>query len=160
MLIGRLLRRILSRSIRIFKSDDSDTVATISSWLTQCIPSHCIWGPSDVEDSRMPTRLIHVGHGEGDGQHSAPYVTLTHRWGNSITLDRMNLTTERLSQYEERIPIGDLSQYVQDAMWLTRRLGFEYLWIDFICIVQDSDEDWGTEASLTSLLYIDIAHFV
>ena len=34
----------------------------------------------------------------------------------------------------------------RDAVIATREMGFDYLWIDSLCIVQDSDEDWLYEA--------------
>jgi hypothetical protein len=34
----------------------------------------------------------------------------------------------------------------QDAIKVTRRLGLQFIWIDSLCIVQDSVEDWGHES--------------
>jgi hypothetical protein len=35
----------------------------------------------------------------------------------------------------------------RDAVFITRKLGFCYLWINALCIIQDSEEDWVREAS-------------
>jgi hypothetical protein len=32
-------------------------------------------------------------------------------------------------------------QTLKDAVYVTRRLGIRYLWIDALCIIQDSPED-------------------
>ncbi|KAB2099755.1 hypothetical protein AG0111_0g11925 [Alternaria gaisen] len=37
--------------------------------------------------------------------------------------------------------IKDLPQTIQDAIFVTRQLKLEYLWIDSMCIIQDSEED-------------------
>ena len=34
----------------------------------------------------------------------------------------------------------------QDAVKVTRELGKRYLWIDSLCIIQDSEEDWKKES--------------
>lgn len=36
---------------------------------------------------------------------------------------------------------------------LTRRLGFLYLWMNSLCIIQDSAEDWDREANLMGKIY-------
>lgn len=38
-------------------------------------------------------------------------------------------------------------------MTLTHRLGIRYIWIDAVCILQDSVEDWRTEASKMGNVY-------
>lgn len=41
----------------------------------------------------------------------------------------------------------------QDAVAITRSLGVQYLWIDSLCILQDSREDWETEAANMKRVY-------
>ena len=36
---------------------------------------------------------------------------------------------------------------------MTSRLGFEYLWIDSVCIIQDSEDDWRQEAAQMADVY-------
>ncbi|KAK5121834.1 hypothetical protein LTR85_004709 [Meristemomyces frigidus] len=56
-------------------------------------------------------------------------------------------------QYIERIPDQALSQTFLDAIEVTRKLGFRYLWVDALCIVQDDTEDWLREAAQMSSIY-------
>ncbi|KAL9112220.1 MAG: hypothetical protein Q9187_007804, partial [Circinaria calcarea] len=39
------------------------------------------------------------------------------------------------------------------AIAIARRLGYQYLWIDSLCIVQDSDEDWMRESAMMGQIY-------
>jgi hypothetical protein len=63
-----------------------------------------------------------------------------------------------MSNYEARIN-GDgfqnLSQVFKEAIFITKRLGFCYLWIDSLCIIQDSDngEDWTIESKKMAQYY-------
>jgi hypothetical protein len=41
----------------------------------------------------------------------------------------------------------------QDAVLVTRRLNIKYLWIDSLCIIQDSIEDWAREAARMGDIY-------
>lgn len=48
-----------------------------------------------------------------------------------------------------------LPQTLQDAVHVTRMLGLQYLWIDSLCIIQDSADDWQREASQMADIYIN-----
>ena len=45
------------------------------------------------------------------------------------------------------VPWSSLSMVFQDAVRVCRRLGIRYLWIDSLCIIQDSKDDWELESS-------------
>lgn len=81
---------------------------------------------------------------------SARYATLSHCWGSKkyLCLTKNNLDTFLLA-----IPVHELSQTVVDAIWVARSLGFAYLWIDTLCIIQDDLQDWAWEASAMSFVY-------
>ena len=51
------------------------------------------------------------------------------------------------------IPSSELPQTFQDAISVTRRLQIRYLWIDSLCILQDSPEDWDHESAQMHLVY-------
>jgi hypothetical protein len=54
---------------------------------------------------------------------------------------------------EKRFELSEISQTFQDAVKLTQALGIRYLWIDSICIIQDSKEDWERESSNMMAVY-------
>ncbi|KAI6756070.1 hypothetical protein HG530_011806 [Fusarium avenaceum] len=53
------------------------------------------------------------------------------------------------------IRVRDLPQTIQEAILACIGLGIEYIWIDCLCIVQDSDldEDWKKEAAMMGFIY-------
>ncbi|KAH8597031.1 hypothetical protein B0O99DRAFT_509108, partial [Bisporella sp. PMI_857] len=42
--------------------------------------------------------------------------------------------------------VKSLMKTFQDAMYVAMKPGFCYIWIDSLCIVQDSKSDWTREA--------------
>ena len=67
------------------------------------------------------------------------YLALSHCWGASKFL---TLTKANYESFCEGIDIALLSKTFQHAISVCRRLGFRYIWIDSLCIVQDSPKDW------------------
>lgn len=72
------------------------------------------------------------------------YMTLSYRWGPSpqILLLTSNLETFR----RHGSPIADLPQTFKDLVVVARSFSVRYVWIDCLCIIQDSAEDWEAEA--------------
>ena len=52
---------------------------------------------------------------------------------------------------------SDLSHTFQDAVRITYELGFTYLWIDALCILQGDLEDWQRESGLMYAIYSQCA---
>ena len=42
---------------------------------------------------------------------------------------------------------------MKEALLVTRALGFQYLWIDALCLVQDDPDDWSREAASMQQVY-------
>ena len=53
----------------------------------------------------------------------------------------------------QAINFSHLPQTFRDAMEVAQRLGIRYLWIDSLCIIQDSVEDWQKESATMSQVY-------
>ena len=62
-------------------------------------------------------------------------------------------TTTNLNTRMHAIPKTELSQLYQDAVLVTRKLGLQYLWIDSLCILQDSRGDWERESVLMGQVF-------
>lgn len=77
-------------------------------------------------------------------------MTLSHCWGSSRPL---TTTKSTLKEREQLISMESLPPTFRDAVIITRNLGFKYLWIDSLCILQDSVEDWQIESSRMQGVY-------
>lgn len=107
--------------------------------------------PVDSHKSWRPTRLIDLGC---EGQETvrldisstpAKYITLSHRWGNT---DIFKATKSMIAKLQVGIEIEKLPRKFIEAFTVCRKLGYRYIWIDSLCILQDDDDDWRAEASL------------
>ena len=136
-------------------------------WLEDCENKHeeCIEHALVFENnhkSNLPTRIISL-HGLAESAsvclvvHSRPgprwgrYVALSHRWPTGSC--SWVTTQENLQARTNRLPISDLPQTLQDCIYIVNQLGIRYLWIDSICIIQDSAADWELESSQMTDIY-------
>jgi hypothetical protein len=85
---------------------------------------------------------------------AARYLTLSHCWGSATPLQT---TKANIGSHLHNIPLPTLPQLFRDAITLTARLGHKYLWIDSLCIIQDSTPDWDRKSSLMSSIYANSA---
>jgi len=60
---------------------------------------------------------------------------------------------ENIENHRTGIEVSALPQTIQDAASYTRRLGVKYLWIDSLCIVQDSVDDKRQEIAKMASIY-------
>ncbi|KAF4981016.1 hypothetical protein FZEAL_3068, partial [Fusarium zealandicum] len=121
-------------------------------WLSECSETH-VGCPKDVP--KLPTRVIDV-RGSKDlhlfvsNGKRANYTALSHCWGGRIS---PLLTTESLSAFQNDLPFSALPRNFQDAVKITRELGIRYLWIDSLCIIQNSKHDWEQESKKMGSIY-------
>jgi hypothetical protein len=80
----------------------------------------------------------------------ADYITLSHCWGN---IEILKLLTGNYESLRQGIVLNDLPKTFRDALDITRNLGFRFLWIDSLCILQDSAEDWRSQAAVMGEIY-------
>lgn len=75
------------------------------------------------------------------------YIALSHCWGNPSTSRIPTTTIATLSERKSTIPLSSLTKTFQDAIAVTQKLGIRYIWIDSLCIIQDSQSDWQNEVT-------------
>lgn len=66
----------------------------------------------------------------------------------------VRLEQNALQAFLEGIDIASLPRTFRDAIGLTKALGINYLWIDSLCIIQDSPDDWAQECTRMSSVYM------
>ena len=131
-------------------------------WLKTCITCHTACDrprPSELDDWK-PTRLLYLGNEDSPElrlcqarviPNQVRYATLSHCWGTDP--ERQTLTKRNIASWKKSIPNAEMMQTFRDAIQVTRRLKIQYLWIDSLCIIQDSNTDWLRESSLMSNVY-------
>lgn len=110
----------------------------------------------------LPKRVLDLGDLERTPPHSrvrlyetspeerARWATLSHCWGKT---KHICTTVKTLHRFKRRIHWSEVSVTYRDAIYITRRLGIRYLWIDSMCIIQDDKEDWRIEAAKMADIY-------
>ena len=84
------------------------------------------------------------------GEHGR-WTALSYCWGenSSFLLNSHNIRQFHHGAYS----LEDYPPTLKDAIRLTRNLGIPYLWVDALCILQDSASDWAIEASRMKSVY-------
>ena len=123
--------------------------------LMDCRNSHSESPGGDVVP--LPTRLLDL---ETDASttirlrntmsESGAYCALIYCWGgeHQPTTTRVNLSARLVGFKSSNLP-----QTIRDAIRLTRNLGFRYLWVDALCIVQDDSTDKMHEINAMGSVY-------
>jgi hypothetical protein len=149
-------------------ADTTKSAATFSiarKWIDDCTADHLLCNSSTEYQTYYPTRLLDCGDLQNSEEAcrlietngmtpDGPYMTLSHCWGRDNCL---KLTTSNYDQLLRSIPLSDLPRMYRDAVYITRRLGIRYLWIDSICIIQEGDQlvDWLREAKIMGQVYLN-----
>ena len=141
------------------------TFGVLNQWLLDCINHHPHCRKTEPAD--LPRRLIDVGPPDGTRSprlyvreewsvtQCSGYSILSHCWGTSHpeSSDFLRLSHQNMKLMQYKIDFGRLPKNFQDAIVITRALGLRYLWIDALCILQDSPDDWASEASKMAQYY-------
>ncbi|KAI9150887.1 Serine/threonine-protein kinase Nek1 [Paramyrothecium foliicola] len=115
----------------------SVSMTLVRQWLASCDLRHSCMR-SSVDDqlpSCLPTRLLNVGTDQLSN------IRLEARAGMNPATRYMALSYARSSNF------GKLPKAFQDAILVVRQLGIQYLWIDSLCIIQDSERDREAETN-------------
>jgi hypothetical protein len=65
----------------------------------------------------------------------------------------MRLVNANYTQLKEGVALQQLPRTFVDAIYIARNLDVRYLWIDSLCIIQDSEEDWLDESAKMRYVY-------
>ncbi|KAH9211843.1 heterokaryon incompatibility protein-domain-containing protein, partial [Leptodontidium sp. 2 PMI_412] len=128
-------------------------------WMKKCDTNHqdCHSYKQQVKSDKSPSRLLSLGSVTSphlqlcdENLGHVEYATLSHCWGTNMIL---KLVTSNIDAMKKAIDPEDLSPTFRDAVAVCRHLGLRYLWIDSLCIIQDSAQDWQYESSRMHSVY-------
>ena len=80
------------------------------------------------------------------------YAALSYCWGKPKEISWLTSTTN-LEQQKQSIRIEELPLTLQNSITISYDLGISCIWIDALCIIQDSEGDWAREAAKMGGIY-------
>lgn len=142
-----------------------DCFDKIKNWIHSCETTHSHESCTSPARSPLPTRVLSI-----TGTLHSPslrlyipephvqdrYIALSHCWGK---VSGITTTTANLHDHLSNLEMKRLPKTFQDAVYCAYRLGFRYLWIDSLCIIQDDPVDWENESSKMCSVFSE-AHLV
>lgn len=135
-------------------------------WINTCKDHHTAC-QLNTSNNWLPTRLIQISdsdmvnvrlvethsHFDRNLGRSVQFIALSHMWGDVSTLAPLRTLRHNYDTMKRGILIKELPQNFSDTVLVCRKLGVEYVWIDSLCIIQDSPKDWKREAVTMHLVY-------
>lgn len=131
----------------------------VQNWIKNCTAGH--FHPrttrcGSFSGADLPLRVIEVS-GDNDSSFQAKliepetgthgcYVALSYCWGPA-QWNTLTTIEDNYLQHCREIPIDKTAKTLRHAMMVTRQLGLRYLWIDALCIIQNSDSDKDLQIS-------------
>lgn len=143
------------------KTDSAQSLAVAKRWLEDCTLKHMkcsvaeplLWKPKRLLD----VNIRGPGGAQGvklcDGLFADPlseYVTLSYCYGAAKPT---RLHRKTLPALRQGVAGSSLPKTIADAAFITRELGFRYLWVDAICLMQDDAEEMLSESSQMDKVY-------
>ncbi|ETN40172.1 uncharacterized protein HMPREF1541_04448 [Cyphellophora europaea CBS 101466] len=134
----------------------------VQDWLSDCTKVHDICNEDWGTTSDYPIRLLNVGPEMGTQvrlqlfEHGAirpRYVTMSHCWNHGPAPQLVKLTTDNQHRLTSGFAIADLPKKFQDAVAIARWMDVNFIWIDALCIMQDSKDDWQHQANNVGDIY-------
>ncbi|KAF7578386.1 hypothetical protein PtrM4_026260 [Pyrenophora tritici-repentis] len=106
----------------------------IQRWLEVCLRDHpsCRTTLDPDSHEKLPTRLI-------DACENQPRLILSAELENT--------------PIQKRLDVASFPPTFRDAIEATIRLGFRYIWIDALCIIQDDVQNWKQGAASMAMVY-------
>jgi hypothetical protein len=137
-----------------FPESTKDVLPLAKQWLDECSISHSLCNV--IHEPRTPSRLLSLSNNtirlclSEELPQCPKYATLSHCWGSLVLL---NLKKSTIHTFRERVPSEAICKTFEHAIYITRYMGLEYLWIDSLCIIQDDNDDWIRESANMSSVY-------
>ncbi|KAK0619198.1 heterokaryon incompatibility protein-domain-containing protein [Immersiella caudata] len=136
-----------------------EAFSKVKRWIQICKDTHKCGGEAD---SFVPSRILDIGsvvHGAFDAvrlidgtEVSGPWAALSYCWGPGAGAN-VQTVKGNLEQHRQAISTLSLPAGVFSAIQLARSIGFQFLWIDALCIVQDDPADWAAQVVSMGQVY-------
>lgn len=159
-------------SLHVAATQDTQTSQLVSHakrWLEECSHEHeaCRHNiPKSQANKTLPTRLIDispdgiagmsvriVNTADLDDRTSPDYAAISYLWSDDeLKLSSVGLESMQTELARQSLPIG-----IEEAIAKAQDIGFRYVWVDSLCVLQDSQEDKERECRATADTYRNAA---
>jgi hypothetical protein len=160
---------VLCHPVGVEKGRYHYLLEALKGMISVCLEHHeeCASPRKGQDRSVIPKRLIHVGGtnppqaarlikpadpedlaAPADSGKFSGYATLSYCWGSNPDASCL-MYQDNEEAFMRRLPT--LPKTTEEAIFICRRIGVQYLWVDALCIMQkrdDRSEEWQTEASV------------
>ncbi|KAF2177639.1 hypothetical protein K469DRAFT_696412 [Zopfia rhizophila CBS 207.26] len=152
-----------SRFGRVNHQQEHECFERAKSWMHECADSHIVCRRQLGDPKCLPTRLLEIQGLESvtpsvrvvrsadlnSDSGELKYVTISHVWRPTD----FKLSHEHLQDGQGGLPLEALPKAVNDAISVASRIGYRYIWVDSLCILQDSQEDKQKECAVMESVY-------
>ncbi|KAH6889762.1 heterokaryon incompatibility protein-domain-containing protein, partial [Thelonectria olida] len=131
------------------------TMHRVLSWITECTTDHenC----SRNQPHPLPDRVLDLGNSPNSPiklvetrNELGYYACLSHRWGSKQPLRTLSGNKDA---FMAGIHMAALPKTFQEAVTVCRQLSLRYFWVDSLCIVQDSVDEWERQLPKMANIY-------
>ncbi|KAK5636187.1 hypothetical protein RRF57_011899 [Xylaria bambusicola] len=148
----------LAREVLPHHTGSCENMGLARLWIKDCLQNHdiCATGSSHRHVSFVPTRLVDTQDPMRPllltvtDVKAIEYITLSYVWGQG---ERFITTKENFKDHQGRIPLESVPKTFAHAFQVTRELGYRYIWIDALCIIQDDQGDLERELAIMGEIY-------
>ncbi|KAK4198551.1 heterokaryon incompatibility protein-domain-containing protein [Triangularia verruculosa] len=123
-------------------------------WMLRC-QDHPVCSSTRLSAS-LPKRILDISAPDGTvvlretQAEKGSYATLSYRWGNGVPL---RTTHSTIAQHYGGIPLESFPKTLRDAIIFAKELGFYFIWIDALCIIQGDSLDWQEQSAAMTAIY-------
>ncbi|KAF2200144.1 hypothetical protein GQ43DRAFT_87898 [Delitschia confertaspora ATCC 74209] len=127
----------------------SDPSFNPKAWLRECSAEHQSCNHHESDTKSLPTRLLEIFSPElpessvrlvttTNATSFNEYAALSYNWTETSTTA---LTTSNVDSLLQGLPLDALPKEIKEAVAACIQLGLRYIWVDSLCVIQDSEED-------------------
>lgn len=110
-----------------------------------------VQGPGRLVELGIPGTSNDLMLIEASGRAISEYVALSYCWGDPCQPEAT--TTGNVNSRLRGFSSSAMPKSIIDAFMVARRLGFQCIWIDSLCIIQDSGDDKTAEIKKMKAIY-------
>ncbi|CCL99283.1 uncharacterized protein FIBRA_01299 [Fibroporia radiculosa] len=148
-----------SREVHGRKVSDTVDITLVKEWIRMCEEEHrevckVVWWRGADETLPDGVRMVDVvTMSIVPAPPACRYIALSYLWGGvgeEYQTTQANISERASPNSLDTCP---LPVTITDSILLTRELGERYLWVDALCIIQDSAEDKALQIEVMELIY-------